>query len=96
MSIVEYAGTLIECLSTDVKPEKEDGWFLKEEDTGAIFYRRNGIWEGMSSGISAVSKTYVDNIASGTGHTHSNKTLLDSYSQSEINLADAVSKKHSK
>lgn len=27
-------------------------------------------------------------------HAHSNKTLLDSYTQSEVNLADAVSKKH--
>lgn len=28
-------------------------------------------------------------------HTHSNKSLLDSYEQTEANLADAVSKKHS-
>lgn len=28
-------------------------------------------------------------------HSHSNKTLLDSYGQTEVNLADAVSKKHS-
>lgn len=28
-------------------------------------------------------------------HSHSNKTLLDSYTQTEANLADAVSKKHS-
>jgi hypothetical protein len=28
-------------------------------------------------------------------HTHSNKTLLDSYTQTEVNLADAVTKKHS-
>lgn len=28
-------------------------------------------------------------------HSHSNKTLLDSYTQTETNLADAVSKKHS-
>src|SRR5574344_1918815 len=27
-------------------------------------------------------------------HSHNNKTLLDSYSQTEVNLADAVSKKH--
>lgn len=27
-------------------------------------------------------------------HTHSNKTLLDTYTQTEANLADAVSKKH--
>lgn len=28
-------------------------------------------------------------------HTHTNKTLLDSYTQTEANLADAVAKKHS-
>lgn len=31
----------------------------------------------------------------GNSHTHSNKTLLDTYTQTEANLADAVSKKHS-
>ena len=31
----------------------------------------------------------------GTNHTHSNKALLDTYTQTEANLADAVSKKHS-
>ena len=30
----------------------------------------------------------------GKAHTHSNKTLLDTYTQTEANLADAVSKKH--
>lgn len=31
----------------------------------------------------------------GTNHTHSNKELLDTYTQTETDLADAVSKKHS-
>jgi len=31
----------------------------------------------------------------GTNHTHSNKALLDTYTQTEVDLADAVSKKHS-
>ena len=31
----------------------------------------------------------------GASHTHSNKALLDTYTQTEANLADAVSKKHS-
>ena len=30
----------------------------------------------------------------GSAHTHSNKSLLDTYEQTEVNLADAVSKKH--
>ena len=35
------------------------------------------------------------NAAEGKAHTHSNKTLLDTYTQTEENLADAVAKKHS-
>ena len=31
----------------------------------------------------------------GASHTHSNKSLLDTYAQTETDLADAVSKKHS-
>ena len=30
----------------------------------------------------------------GTSHTHANKALLDTYTQTEENLADAVAKKH--
>ena len=42
----------------------------------------------------------INSIASGVGtavadaHTHSNKMLLDTYTQTETNLADAVTKKH--
>lgn len=35
------------------------------------------------------------NAAEGKAHTHTNKTLLDTYTQTEEDLADAVSKKHS-
>ena len=35
------------------------------------------------------------NTAEGKAHTHNNKDLLDTYTQTEENLADAVSKKHS-
>jgi hypothetical protein len=38
-------------------------------------------------------KTQVDNNTTAR-HTHSNKALLDTYTQTEVNLADAVSKKH--
>lgn len=34
------------------------------------------------------------NAASGAQHTHANKDLLDTYTQTEANLADAVAKKH--
>ena len=44
--------------------------------------------------VTATDKT---NITANTNarHTHSNKSLLDSYDQTNANLADAVSKKHS-
>ena len=35
------------------------------------------------------------NAAEGKAHTHTNKDLLDTYTQTEENLADAVAKKHS-
>ena len=35
------------------------------------------------------------NTAEGKAHTHGNKDLLDTYTQTEANLADAVAKKHS-
>lgn len=35
------------------------------------------------------------NAASGAQHTHDNKALLDTYTQTEADLADAVAKKHS-
>lgn len=35
------------------------------------------------------------NAADGKAHTHNNKALLDTYTQTEENLADAVAKKHS-
>lgn len=35
------------------------------------------------------------NAAEGKAHTHTNKALLDTYTQTEENLADAVAKKHS-
>lgn len=50
------------------------------------------------------AKTYADGLnttmdtrvktVEGTSHTHTNKALLDTYTQTEENLADAVAKKH--
>lgn len=44
--------------------------------------------------ITAAERTKWDT-AEGKAHTHANKNLLDTYTQTEENLADAVSKKHS-
>ena len=45
---------------------------------------------------SGETKDIIENINSlyVSAHTHSNKTLLDTYAQTETNLADAVAKKH--
>ena len=43
--------------------------------------------------ITAVERTKWD-AAEGKAHTHTNKALLDTYTQTEENLADAVAKKH--
>ena len=50
--------------------------------------RAEGIEDAMSGRIDALEAL------SGESHTHSNKALLDTYTQTEANLADAVAKKH--
>lgn len=57
---------------------------------------------GSLASKSAVSETDLDdalrqkvNAASEGNHSHLNKDLLDTYTQTEANLADAVAKKHS-
>ena len=49
-----------------------------------------------SGTLATITDTQVTNWddAATNSHTHSNKALLDTYSQSESDLADAVSKKH--
>ena len=49
-------------------------------------------WANVSNKPSS-STTAIDGAVTDR-HTHSNKTLLDSYTQTNTNLADAVSKKH--
>ena len=46
---------------------------------------------------SGITKNILEDITKlyGSAHTHSNKGLLDTYTQTETNLADAVAKKHS-
>lgn len=43
---------------------------------------------------SGIAKSSVQSAITNS-HTHSNKSLLDTYTQTEVDLADAVSKKHS-
>lgn len=51
-------------------------------------------WKGLST--NDYDNTEKANVAANTSarHTHSNKSLLDTYTQTEVDLADAVSKKH--
>lgn len=56
--------------------------YLKKADKTAL--------EGSISAVSGRVTTLE-----GASHTHANKTLLDSYTQTEADLADAVAKKHS-
>jgi hypothetical protein len=67
-------------------------WKNASEMTGAdIVTAING-----STSIIAKANLPADVIAAVTNsHTHANKTLLDTYTQTEANIADAVSKKHS-
>lgn len=57
---------------------------------GAMAYKSEVAEADLNSDLAAKI-----NAASGAQHTHDNKELLDTYTQTEANLADAVSKKHS-
>lgn len=48
----------------------------------------------LAKGRISQNESDIDALQADT-HTHGNKTLLDTYTQTEANLADAVSKKHS-
>lgn len=47
----------------------------------------------LAEGRISQNETDIDALQAAT-HTHSNKALLDTYTQTEVNLADAVAKKH--
>lgn len=59
-----------------------------------------GITKALTAQQGVVLKGLIDTIngtlatLSSASHTHPNKALLDTYTQTEVNLADAVSKKH--
>ena len=82
MAVAEYGGTIIEALSTDVLPEKPNGWFLKLLDTGETFIRRNGTWAFLNLGMSSFTKTTtksgrVTTKADGTTQVLFNTPFLD-------------------
>jgi hypothetical protein len=57
MAITEYGGTVIECLSTDTKPDKPDGWFCKELDSGLSYIRKQGAWTDINLGLAFIKAT---------------------------------------
>jgi hypothetical protein len=71
--------------------------WIGADSTGATMTGDNIITalNGSSMKIDDDNLSTAANSAITNSHTHSNKTTLDSYTQTEVNLADAVSKKHS-
>ena len=57
MAVTDFGGTVIECLSSDEKPNKPNGWFLKELDTGLSYIRKNGSWENINLGLAFIKAT---------------------------------------
>jgi hypothetical protein len=57
MAIVDYAGFVTECLSTDGFPTRDDGWLLKYTDTGAQYIRISGAWQSLGLGLSFAPPT---------------------------------------
>lgn len=53
------------------------------------------IQEGTTTENPLTNKEYVDTLVAENSHTHANKDLLDTYTQTEADLADAVAKRHS-
>ena len=74
------AKTAAETAQSGVNAIKAD--YLKSSDKTAL--------EGSINNVSSRVTTLE-----GATHTHANKALLDTYTQTEANLADAVAKKHS-
>lgn len=60
-----------------------------DTDNDSIVDKAESIDDGTYSATAQSIKNAVDNT-----HNHTNKTLLDSYTQTEENLSDAVTKKH--
>jgi hypothetical protein len=57
MAIVDYGGTVTECLLSDGFPERPDGWFLKHLDTSITYFRRSGVWVECVLGLSFAPAT---------------------------------------
>ena len=93
-----YQGDIVlanSCLYLFINATATAGKAVTEVDYWKIFGKVYGTATTTDDGL--MSKTDKTNLDANTGarHSHSNKALLDTYKQTEANLADAVSKKHS-
>lgn len=77
---VEDHGTEVTGMKNDIKTNADDIDALEGRATSL---------ESRADGFDAAIEALQ-----GTDHTHANKALLDTYTQTEANLADAVAKKH--
>ena len=57
MAIVNYAGSITECLTTDGFPSRPNGWFLKHIDNGKQYHRVGDEWKDMELGLSFAPPT---------------------------------------
>lgn len=93
-----YQGDIVlsnSCLYLFINGTPTAGKAVTETDYWQIFGKVYSTATTTADGL--MSKTDKSNVDANTNarHSHSNKALLDSYKQTEANLADAVSKKHS-
>lgn len=93
-----YQGDIVlsnSCLYLFINATATAGKAVTETDYWQIFGKVYSTATTTADGL--MSKTDKSNVDANTSarHSHSNKALLDTYKQTEANLADAVSKKHS-
>lgn len=95
------AGTNVVCIDTADEVYK---WDVLSGVVDLSAYDTSVVTQGKIDSAKQEAITHADDLNSAMDsrmsaveadkHTHSNKSLLDSYTQTEANLADAVSKKH--
>lgn len=57
MAVVDYANFIVECLTSDGFPVRDDGWLLKHVDTGQQYIRVSGEWKSLALGLSFAPPT---------------------------------------
>ena len=87
----EEVAKVVANADADFDTLKEIADWIQNDTTGAA-KMANDIKELQN--VNADSRLDALEAISGESHTHSNKALLDTYTQTEVDLADAVAKKH--